>query len=268
MLGALTSVYSRNAPYRRQLRTPAAVAVGDLIAAAAGESAWHVPIALLGTAVVGALATMACTAVKAGSARRIDLRVRHGRVCSPAAVVGRSSRAPRGSLQPARRSRGRSATSAAWCAGFGRSGNSWPRLWRPQRCIWRRRPACGPGIVPPWPWIGHGTAWRKSGNGIAVVPSRSIWCGWWKHARQCSSTWGRPTRPPTTFATPPSRYGAASHREWLLSAVVGVAVADSSGPRRRGSPARSARGHLVAAVCRAGRRSAVAGRVGGAARGL
>ncbi len=75
VFGALTSVYSRNDPYRRQVRTLAAVAVGmvlavaigDLVAVVWGGSTWHVTVALLATALVGALATMACTAVKAGA---------------------------------------------------------------------------------------------------------------------------------------------------------------------------------------------------------
>ncbi|EIF00150.1 hypothetical protein SacglDRAFT_03288 [Saccharomonospora glauca K62] len=75
VFGALTSVYSRNDPYRRQLRTLAAVGVGmvlavtvgDLVAVTVGGSAAHVVVALLATALVGALATMACTAVGAGA---------------------------------------------------------------------------------------------------------------------------------------------------------------------------------------------------------
>lgn len=75
VFGALTSVYSRNDPHRRQMRTLAAVAVGmvlsvaigDLVAVLAGGSNWHVPVALLATAVVGASATLACTAVKTGA---------------------------------------------------------------------------------------------------------------------------------------------------------------------------------------------------------
>lgn len=75
VFGALTSVYSRNDPHRRQARTLAAVAVGmvlavalgDLVAVLAGGASGHVPIALLATAVVGAAATLACTAVKTGA---------------------------------------------------------------------------------------------------------------------------------------------------------------------------------------------------------
>lgn len=74
VFGALTSVYCRSEPYRQQARTLAAVAVamvlsvalGDLIAVYAGGDEWHEAVAMLGTAVVGAVATALSTAVKLG----------------------------------------------------------------------------------------------------------------------------------------------------------------------------------------------------------
>ncbi|MDR7301446.1 FUSC family protein [Haloactinomyces albus] len=75
VFGALTSVYARSEPYRQQARTLAvvavamvlAVAMGDVIAVFAGGQMWHEPLALLATAVVGAVATAAGTAVRLGA---------------------------------------------------------------------------------------------------------------------------------------------------------------------------------------------------------
>ncbi|MFD0492302.1 FUSC family protein [Saccharopolyspora spinosporotrichia] len=75
VFGALTSVYGRSEPYRQQARTLAAVAVtmvlavaaGDLIAVFGAGHAWHEALALLGTAVVGAVTTAAATAAKVGA---------------------------------------------------------------------------------------------------------------------------------------------------------------------------------------------------------
>ncbi|GAB3281933.1 hypothetical protein GCM10027563_11610 [Parasphingorhabdus pacifica] len=74
IFGALTSVYCRGEPCGQQARTLAAVAVtmvlavalGDLIAVYAAGHAWHEAIALLVTALVGAVATAIATTVKIG----------------------------------------------------------------------------------------------------------------------------------------------------------------------------------------------------------
>ncbi|SDQ95121.1 FUSC family protein [Actinopolyspora saharensis] len=74
VFGALTSVYCRSDPYRNQIRALAAVAagmllavgLGDLIAVAGLEPRQQHLAAILGTAVVGALATAATTAAKLG----------------------------------------------------------------------------------------------------------------------------------------------------------------------------------------------------------
>ncbi|QUG99776.1 FUSC family protein [Saccharopolyspora erythraea] len=75
VFGALTSVYGRSEPYRQQARTLAAVAAtmvvavaaGDLIAVFGAGHVWHEALALLGTAVVGAVTTAAATAAKVGA---------------------------------------------------------------------------------------------------------------------------------------------------------------------------------------------------------
>ncbi|RCW44518.1 fusaric acid resistance family protein [Halopolyspora algeriensis] len=75
VFGALTSVHARSEPYRQQARTLAvvavsmvlAVAIGDVIAVFAEGSVWHEPLALLATAVVGAVTTAAGTAVHLGA---------------------------------------------------------------------------------------------------------------------------------------------------------------------------------------------------------
>lgn len=75
VFGALTSVYARSEPYRQQGRTLAvvavamvfAVAIGDVIAVFTGGHMWHEPMALLVTAVVGAVTTAAATSVRLGA---------------------------------------------------------------------------------------------------------------------------------------------------------------------------------------------------------
>ncbi|WP_338603275.1 FUSC family protein [Saccharopolyspora sp. SCSIO 74807] len=74
VFGALTSVHCRNEAHPRQARTlgvvaigmVAAVTTGDLIAVFAGGQPWHEPIAMLATALAGAIGTVAATAVKIG----------------------------------------------------------------------------------------------------------------------------------------------------------------------------------------------------------
>lgn len=74
VFGALTSVHCRAEPHPRQARTlgvvaagmVAAVLTGQLIAASTGGQPWHEPLAMLATALGGAIATAAATAVKIG----------------------------------------------------------------------------------------------------------------------------------------------------------------------------------------------------------
>ncbi|WP_243790016.1 FUSC family protein [Saccharopolyspora gloriosae] len=74
VFGALSSVYGRTEPYYRHARTLGAVAlgmvlaviVGDVIAVFAGGTPWHEAVALTATALIGALATVLCAAVKVG----------------------------------------------------------------------------------------------------------------------------------------------------------------------------------------------------------
>lgn len=73
VFGSLTSVHCRTEPHPKQPRTlgvvavgmAASVTVGVLIAAFAGGP-WHEPLAMLATALVGAIGTVASTAVKTG----------------------------------------------------------------------------------------------------------------------------------------------------------------------------------------------------------
>ncbi|SFE63160.1 Fusaric acid resistance protein-like [Actinopolyspora alba] len=75
VFGALTSVYCRSEPYRNQTRSLAAVAAGMVIAVGLGDAIaladvapWqHRLLVVTGTAVVGAVATAATTAVKLGA---------------------------------------------------------------------------------------------------------------------------------------------------------------------------------------------------------
>ncbi len=75
VFGALTSVYCRSEPFRQQARSLAVIAVamvlsvlaGDLLAAFLGDHPWHEPLALLATAVVGAVTTALATAVRIGA---------------------------------------------------------------------------------------------------------------------------------------------------------------------------------------------------------
>ncbi|KGI80253.1 fusaric acid resistance protein [Actinopolyspora erythraea] len=75
VFGALTSVYCRSEPYRNQTRSLAAVAAGMVVAVGVGDAIaladvapWqHRLLVVTGTAVVGALATAATTAVKLGA---------------------------------------------------------------------------------------------------------------------------------------------------------------------------------------------------------
>lgn len=75
VFGGLISVYCRDEPYRQQARSLTVVAVtmvlavlaGDLIAVFGAGSALHEPLALVVTAVVGAVTTAVATAVKIGA---------------------------------------------------------------------------------------------------------------------------------------------------------------------------------------------------------
>ena len=99
VFGALTSVYCRAEPYRQQARALAVVAVtmvlavlvGDVIAVSAAGSAFHEPLALVATAVVGAVTTAVATAVKIGAPGGLIFTFATGacaHLALPASVLG------------------------------------------------------------------------------------------------------------------------------------------------------------------------------------
>ncbi|WP_258175366.1 FUSC family protein [Actinopolyspora mortivallis] len=75
VFGGLTSVYCRSEPSRHQIRSLAVVAAGMVVAVALGDliALWGLPsgrqqlVAVVGTAVVGAVATAATTAARVGA---------------------------------------------------------------------------------------------------------------------------------------------------------------------------------------------------------